>query len=214
MSENSITRFLNSLKLFNEKALKLTNCSFTKNVFGQKTGVKICAERGKPVEVIRFGPDQEAIDAFVLTFRFFIQDNEKSSFRNLAKIYKKLSIPEAKKRQFSEARNALNEFLDSTPPIQFNILGETLTNRRILEVFIYGGLAHANPEKKRIYDQWISISPLQPLLINQFIVILAKVLNIILYVAKLNAEVIGELEKADHKSESERVKLQKVIDRR
>lgn len=192
---NCMSQGINALGLFNEKAEKLANCRFTRTVFGQKTGVEVRGERGKPVEVIRWGPDQEAIDAFVLTFRFFIQDNEKSSFRNMAKTYQNLPISDDIKARFAEARRILNEFLDSTPSTSYNIGGETLNHRRILEVFVYGGLAHANPKKKRTYDRWMKMSVVCELLITDFVVILAKVMRIIQYVATLNVEAIEEMEK-------------------
>ncbi len=85
------------IRLFNEKAEKLKRCSFTSTVFNQKTGVHISAKKGEPVRIERNGPNEEAIDAFVLTFRFFIQNNEKISFRNLAELYNKLPIHKIKK---------------------------------------------------------------------------------------------------------------------
>jgi hypothetical protein len=179
---------IDALRLFNEKAEKLANCRFIKIVFGQKTGVELRGERGKPLEVIRRGPDDESIDSFVLTFRFFIQDNEKSSFRNIAKIYQALPISEEIKHRFSKARDVLNNFLESPPPIRYNIDNEVPNNRRILEVFVYGGLAHANPEKKKTYDRWTRNPETRALLINAFVTILATIMRIIEYVTQLNNE--------------------------
>ena len=59
-------------------------------------------------------------------------------------------------------------------------------------MFIYGGLAHANPEKKNIYDEWMKKSIIREFLENQFTVILSNVLRIIVYVAKLNDDVISQ----------------------
>lgn len=41
--------FLKSLKLFSEKAEKIKNCSFTRAVFEQESGITISGEKGKPV---------------------------------------------------------------------------------------------------------------------------------------------------------------------
>jgi len=65
-----------SLRFFNKKADKLLGLSFTKSVFGESTRLEISMEDGGPLKVCRWGPGDEATDAFVLTFRFFIQDNE------------------------------------------------------------------------------------------------------------------------------------------
>ena len=76
-----------ALDLFNEKARKLEGLSFTRILASQKTGVTLSWKEGDPVTIERSGPDDEAIDAFVLTLRFFIQDNESTSLRNLANLY-------------------------------------------------------------------------------------------------------------------------------
>jgi len=183
-----------ALRLFNEKADRLSQLGFTKRMLGKTIQVEISGERGKPIEIIRNGPNQEEIDAFVLTFRFFIQDNERSSLRNLAEIYEDLSISDDLKRQFSEARKAINDFLDKPPPIRIDFQGVSLTRRRILMVFIYGGLAHANQEKKIIYDKWMTMPPFGYILLNEFCVILAQVLRVIKYIADLNRQAIEEID--------------------
>ena len=189
--------YITTLKLFNEKAEKLENLSFTKIVlFENQSNVSISAKAGERVNVKRKGPDEESIDAFVLTFRFFIQNNEKSSFENLEKIYEKLPIPQQKKDLFKSARKKVNEFLDSNQTVlQFKINNKYLSERHILDIFIYGGLSHAKEKKKKEYDMWMSDSMLKPLIENEFVYILGVILQYILYIKTLNEEVIKELEK-------------------
>lgn len=59
---------------------------------------------------------------------------------------------------------------------------------------MYGGLAHANPEKKEVLRKWIENPIVRGFFEAEFVSILFNVLNIIQYVAKLNARVIEELE--------------------
>jgi len=74
------------LKLFISKTKKLENSSFLESLIKEfRLGLNI--EVGKPVQVTSIRPQQESIDAFILTFRFFIQDNETISLRNLEKIF-------------------------------------------------------------------------------------------------------------------------------
>ena len=81
---------LRPLKLFNEKADKLLKSRFAEFILQQKKlSVKFNWEKDR---IIKHLPDQHAIDEFVLTFRFFLQDNERSSFRNMAKTYSNLHI--------------------------------------------------------------------------------------------------------------------------
>ena len=106
--------------LFNEKAEKLLKLSFTKDIFNKDSGVHFSWKRDEALKVKRTGPGDEAIYAFVLTFRFFIQDNEKISFRNIARIYTNLDIENNLKREFDSARNFINEYLDGKTFINYN----------------------------------------------------------------------------------------------
>ena len=125
---------LAALKLFNEKSDKLKRCSFTRLVFDHESGVSFSAKIDEEIKIERKGPDEEAIDAFALTFRFFIQDNEKSSFRNLDRLYNDLPIPQLQKNLFINARNKLNSYLDSLS--LFKINNAPLSNRHILDIFM------------------------------------------------------------------------------
>lgn len=181
-----------TLRFFNEKADILQRCSFTTLVFTQETGVRIFARLGEPATVERHGPDEESISAFVLTYRFFIQNNERISFSNLAKLYHELPISEEKKGTFDDIRTSINNFLDSNT--MFNINNSIITRRQLMDVFIYGGLAHANLEKKRIFDSWMrNYSFLNSLLVNEFVAILGNIMHAIEAIKNLNLEVLTEL---------------------
>jgi hypothetical protein len=121
------------------------------------------------------GPDAESIDAFILTFRFFIQDKDRISFRSLAQVCDDPDISDVWKDKFSQIRTALNEFLNETPPAPEKIPN----NRRIMDVFIYGHLAHEDEEKKQQFDEWRA-TPAKFLFFNhQFNLILAEILRMI-----------------------------------
>ena len=85
------SEIIKSLLLFNEKADKLERLSFIETIFKYDSGASITINKRDDglYDLIqeRRGPLEEAIDAFVLTMRFFIQDNEPISFRNLTKLY-------------------------------------------------------------------------------------------------------------------------------
>lgn len=187
-----ITSQIEALRLFNEKATRLHKSRFAKYVFEQKRfSIHVDAEKGKEVSVITIGPDSHAIDEFILTFRYFIQNNERCSFGNLAEIYPNLSISEELKKRFKRARKGLNDYLNSNTII--NIEKNLLTRRRLLDVFIYGGLAHANPGKKKQFDEWMKKHIIRDFINCEFVSILAGLLGIIQHVARLNTEVIRVL---------------------
>lgn len=184
---------IRALELFNEKADKLESSTFTKKILGERSGVEIEAKQGEGVSVIRFGPDQEAIEAFVLTLRFFVQDNEPSSFRNLATLYNdpNLNLDTQLVRRFQEARDAINSFLDQRSLLQEN--KSPLTHRAIFEIFMWGGLAHANEEKKKTFDRYRGIPIFFQILENEFVITLASILKAIFYIRELNKETLGKL---------------------
>ena len=185
--------FINALNLFNEKAEKLRRCSFTKSVFEQERVMRLYYKEDGNLKGELEKPDEESIDAFVLTYRFFCQNNEMSSFENMEAVYEKLPISQQRKDSFKNARGQFNAWLDSIPSIEIeNVI---LTRREILDIFIYGGLAHANKKKKEIFDQWMSDPLLSLFMTNEFVSILRKVMDFIIHIRNLNDEVIRELRK-------------------
>ena len=190
MNEQKTTfaKEIETLTLFNEKAQKLFNLSFVKKLVNSGYSFKYREEDKKLVGVIK-GPDDEAIDAFINTLRFFIQDNEPSSQRNIDGIYNNLNIPNDLKKDFKNARRATNKFLDSKSI--FTINGNNITNRKIFNVFIYGGISHSNHKKE--FDSWQKNFLLFTPLKNEFVTILSLVLNNIMYIKNVNLKVIGYL---------------------
>jgi len=66
------TEIIQAFDLFNEKATKLSNISFMQKIL--KSGINISWDNfsnNKRVEIRNWGPDEESVDAFVLTYRFF-----------------------------------------------------------------------------------------------------------------------------------------------
>ena len=186
--------------LFNEKAEKLQDLNFTKYMFQQKSGVIFSGERVSEDSnkfVLKekvIGPKAESIDAFVLTFRFFYQNNEISSINNLAKAYTNLNISNTLKNDFHRARIKLNKYLDDPTQIKIVYNERTLIRREILDIFVYGGLAHANKKKKAVYDSWKGMVGFWGIVQNQFHVILVTFFKYVNYFKNLNYRVIKEID--------------------
>lgn len=176
-----------TLKVFVEKARKLNSLSLTKSVKESGgVGLHYYWEAGKENILIELrGPDDEAIDAFVLTLRLFLQDNERISFHSMAlKILDDPDLSANLKVFFSKARALLNQYLDEhTEPLLNIDTGAPLTRRHIMDVFLYGGLAHTNKDKKLEFDRWKSIPFFFPFTQNEFNCILLSVFGIIDHVS-------------------------------
>jgi hypothetical protein len=190
-----------ALRLFNEKAKKLNGLSFIKAITAPNASVTVSAKRKDDgtfeVRSERRGPSQEAIDAFVLSFRFFIQDNETSSLRNIAAVYDAAALDEGLKERFRSARHAINRLLDSPNLLNISHNSVLLTNREIMDVFIYGGLAHATPEKYKRFQEWMAFPPAAVLFENCFALVLGKILHPIMYIVAVNQEAIEQLESGE-----------------
>lgn len=192
-----IQKQIAALQLFNEKAEKLMQLSFIKALSAPNTGVTISGKRKDDgtfeVKSERRGPSPEAIDAFLFTFRFFIQDNERSSLRNIAAVYDAATIEQELKERFKSGRHAVNKLLDSPNLLNISYNDVRLTNREIMDVFIYGGLGHANLEKEKRFKEWMAFSPTAVTFEACFALILGHVLNAITWIAGVNREAIEEL---------------------
>ena len=184
---------ISTLNLFNEKATKLAGSNFLKRAaLGQ--AIRFKGGLGWPIEIVGDGPDQENIDAFVLTFRFFIQNNEQCSFANLAKAYESASISGVHRTAFQTVRQNLNSYLDGhCAVVEAHGID---TKRKVMEIFIFGGLSHANKGMKDIYDKWINDDRLRPLILLEFVLVLRTVWAAIDFVAGLNDEVLRSFQAA------------------
>jgi hypothetical protein len=102
----------------------------------------------------RIGPKRDAVKAFLLTLRFFLQNNEPTSLCNMEDRINGLEIDVSLKEQFRASRHDFNSFLDKPPSVSFPS-GTGLGHRRqMLEAFLYGIFAHANPKHRRRVKAW------------------------------------------------------------
>lgn len=172
--------------LFKEKAKELFQSKFTQNLPG--SGVKIKWAKGKGFTPnLRTGPDYEAIKNFVITFRNFILDGDKISIREIAKIYDSLPAKDNLKEKFQDARDRFNSFLDTPTIVRHN--GEVLTNRRIIDTYIYGDVIHL--EKHDEFKRLISMGPMKDIIFNEIVYALSTCGDFIYYFNNLNKEYIS-----------------------
>jgi hypothetical protein len=191
--EEAVTNPADILRLFNEKAEKLERSAFTEFVRSETLGFTM-QQKGDFVDIYVQGPHPELVDAFVLTLRFFVQDNEPTSLRRLDALYDTLPIPGDLVVQTHEGRATLNRFLDETS--HMIVAGKELTNRQVFEVFLWGGLAHANPEKKQTFDAWAADDSLFPLMQMTFHQILVELFNFIAWQREHNTIALAKMDVA------------------
>jgi hypothetical protein len=193
---NKINKHIEALCLFNEKADEIKNSSYTKYFLDNKPKTTISKKQGKAIKIKTIEPNDESLKSFVLTFRLFLQNNDQISIHNINEIYKKLPNNfQKEKESFFRARDKINHILDSN--INFIDNNKILTYREVLNIFVYGHLAHLKNDKRKIYKDWMSRKDIGILDIYKidFHCIAYNIIQCILYMQKLNAKVISKINK-------------------
>jgi len=96
--------------------------------------------------------DQDEIAAFVLDYRQYTQNNDAISIGSLARIYNRPWMHSAARKNFEEIRARFNRELDAPSSLIFG--DYHMSVRTLVDIIVYGGLAHSNPEKAKIFESW------------------------------------------------------------
>ncbi|HOO50556.1 MAG TPA: hypothetical protein PLK94_04620 [Alphaproteobacteria bacterium] len=181
---------MDAIKLFNKKYEKLENSRFIKFIENYGFSPKLNVPEQKYIDGSKI-PDDDSIDAFVLTIRFFIQNNESCSIYNLSKIYNsQTNISEENLNRFTELRKLLNDNLDT--PLWFTINKSKLTYRQILEGMIYSELSHSNEKGHQEFSSIFKKTFLvKAMMKHEFIRVLMFMYGVISEIHELNEEVFS-----------------------
>ena len=213
---------LETLKSFNERAETFKKYKrLMESLHERKVEFKKSPETLGKVEVTVEGPEYESIAACVLTIRFFYQDNEPVSFRNMQAVYDELATSQKNKNDFNQIRNELNKYLDSDSDLVMSATNanpewilaseskerftellnvsldsgnKLLTNREIFDRFVYAEFAHENKDKKEKLKQLLSSFVIEPVARHTFTGILIQIMRCIFAVVAINQDVINEME--------------------
>lgn len=180
-----------ALRLFNEMAEELRDSSFTRAINQGSVGTALRMRTGEPAEVTRTGPNLEAVRAFVLTFRLFIQNADGISIFVMKGIYDNVIAPldAALAKEFNDIRDGLLAYLKRPTGVRFiETDGRERTRQRVFDVFMWGGLSHF--DNRDVYEQWrrepLSFADLE----NEFVLILREYLKAIAAIHVLNQRAI------------------------
>jgi hypothetical protein len=191
---------LRVLKQFNEKVTRLEATRLAKRLDDSTPSVtaqfkSISSTRaGDTIELVGEVQsvldehDQDDIDAFVLTYRMFVQRNDSISIPALAKVYESSWMPAEAAAPFTEARRAVNDWLDSGTSL---LDGQQLVTRReLVDVILYGGLAHTDPSKVPIFTAWMRTGA-AGFFWAEFMVTVTEMLRFLRFFRELNQAVIA-----------------------
>ena len=133
--------------------------------------------------------DQDEIDAFVLTYRMLTQNNDRLSLARVSKVYEKDWMPSEASVRFREARAHLNDYLNSASTMEFG--SHKIAIREVVDIVIYGGLAHSNAQKSQIFNSWKANEGISGLMWVEFLAAMRKALYVFSFLRQLNEAIIN-----------------------
>jgi hypothetical protein len=136
------------------------------------------------IVVKSISPNKEQTDAFLLTFRMFIQKNDRISIRQISRIYEKLPNDMIEKQSFNKIHKDINNYLDSDSMLSEN--DRTWTNREIMYNILFGMRGHTERDKLENCKRWMASKIFAPYYMDAFISSVEKIFNCLLEIQKLN----------------------------
>jgi hypothetical protein len=179
------TRML--LEQYIEKAHKLRDFEFVEHA--KSIGRGWSATKNDNGEwVMEFGiPDVKEQDAFLLTFRMFVQKNESISFPNIHGLLRDKGLSTELQEGIKSARQAYFNYLNGHSDYTVKLFDGHPTRMQMLETVLYGGLAHGNDlETVERFKNWSRDDIRANLLIQEFTAILLQILVFINHIAELS----------------------------
>jgi hypothetical protein len=170
--------------LYRRKTEELIDSRFSKSLINND--VEINVKRGQPFKAERRGPDLEAIKSFAITYRNFSL-NDPISIKNIAKMYEELQDDNPIKKEFTEIRNTLKNYLDS--PTMIKMYGKFITRDKLIDTYLYGQVIHL--DKNEEFEQWIG-TPLGEIIYFEIVSTLTELANFIVYIDTTNQDLLKQ----------------------
>lgn len=179
------------LELFNEKANVLRHSSFVEKQLRNQSAFMISCSEGQKPESVLIGAEGESVDAAFLTLRMFIQNNDRISIGNIAKIYQSEIYISSFRQEFESVRCQINTYLDSKVEIEF--FDKKYTNKEIIHLLLYGSKGHSNKEKEAELKKIMRNPILTNLFLYRINVAATNLIKGILAISEINDRVLQSL---------------------
>jgi hypothetical protein len=181
-----------TLEAFVEKASKIDRLKFAEHVKDTGFVFHMRSISQNRVEIEFDQADEKELNAALLTFRLFIQENEPISFPQLHKVLDDPGLSETFKAKLTQARQTYFKYLDGYPanikPAFFEE-GEHPSRNDILRVVLYGSMAHINnPSLRMKFKHWTREGVRENVLYHVFVRTVSNILLMINLVATLIRE--------------------------
>jgi len=127
-----------------------------------------------------------------LPLRFFRNDTDGIALQDIVKLYQIIPIDNGIKRGVLEMWKGWNVFLNRKTGIGPS--EKPITNHAILDTFMNGNLAHASGKVRRTFETWQKMGPTFTVLQSHFEHIAYQMIERILWLKKINVDVMKALE--------------------
>lgn len=128
--------------------------------------------------------DREEIDAFVLTYRILTQRNDRYSIHELDKLYSSSWVESEGRNAFQQARARIKDIFESHTTMDFG--DGPVPLQTLLDVVVYGALAHNTPSKERQYKTWTENPTMAAGVWIEFMAALLAVMKILRHIQDVN----------------------------
>lgn len=129
--------------------------------------------------------DREEIEAFVLTYRILTQRNDRYSIHKLADLYSSSWVEDEGRDAFLQAHARISEILESRTRMDFG--DGPLLLQTLVDVVVYGALAHSNPTKESQYKAWTENPTMAAGVWIEFMGALLALMNIFQHIRDVNS---------------------------
>jgi Arc/MetJ-type ribon-helix-helix transcriptional regulator len=187
---------LEKLQLFNRKAERLEKYQLWKHLENNQPTFKVSGGT-----ISNDFPDDELIEAPLMTLRLFMQNNDYISIKNISKVYDSNPvIPNELKDHFVASRRNFNNLLDKNSLFSIQSLiwinehehhATHYTNREILESLLYGEISHFT--RMEDYQILYGYPVNNGINLMQFMAIIQEFKKFILVVKEINHQAIPHL---------------------
>lgn len=191
------------LETFVEKAYKLKSFKFEEHIKSVGLGFRVYHVDQGEGWITEFGQaDEKERDAFLLTFRLFIQHNEPISFHGLKNMLNSLELSDDWKKEVEPAVQAYFDNYDKYPEDIQDLWGKRPTHGLILDTVLYGGVGHTGlhekyKHKRARFREWTRDGIRENVLLQVFTRIVLNISKLIYHIADVS---IAELERAVNQS--------------
>lgn len=187
-----------ALRLFNEKATLLNSRKFLESMRAGKGSFSMTWKHGAGTNITPDFPHEEERDAYLLSFRLFLLSRDDISFARIVRHYRRLfergSIPRGLLDDAAAIAAQIEAYLDGLSTVVWHL--EQVRRRTILEVCLYGGLAHANPEKRTRFVEWMSDPIMAVIFESEFLTIITVMTQGIFNMRHVNLAALKHMEAA------------------